>query len=177
MNNIRRVQNLQRCESLRRLDLSLNFLDAAALPSLRRLAGAGGEGAVLLVGAGWPLVGGGGPLLVGGPTVSGCRWVLARRGPPASPPMPGPCLLLLLTCSLRANEALEELSLLGNPCTRWPGYRPYVLACLPHLQRLDGEQVGRGAGGGCNQPVGAGLCRCWYRRQPPSNRPCSVNAL
>ena len=45
--------------------------------------------------------------------------------------------------SLRENEQLEELSLLGNPCCRWAGYRPYVLGTLPRLQRLDGEQVGR----------------------------------
>lgn len=36
VNNIRRVQNLQRCESLRRLDLSLNFVAPAGLPSLHR---------------------------------------------------------------------------------------------------------------------------------------------
>lgn len=56
--------------------------------------------------------------------------------PPACPPpAPSPCH------SLRENEQLEELSLLGNPCTRWPGYRAYVVAVLPHLQRLDSEQV------------------------------------
>ena len=36
VNNIRRVQNLQRCESLRCLDLSLNFDAPAGLPSLHR---------------------------------------------------------------------------------------------------------------------------------------------
>ena len=39
VNNIQRVQNLQRCESLRCLDLSVNFIDRAGLLSLRRLAG------------------------------------------------------------------------------------------------------------------------------------------
>lgn len=39
VNNIQRVQNLQRCESLRCLDLSVNFVDRAGLLSLRRLAG------------------------------------------------------------------------------------------------------------------------------------------
>ena len=36
LNNIQRVQNLQRCESLRRLDLTANFVDTAGLLSLRR---------------------------------------------------------------------------------------------------------------------------------------------
>ena len=36
VNNIQRVQNLQRCESLRRLDLSVNFIDRAGLLTLRR---------------------------------------------------------------------------------------------------------------------------------------------
>lgn len=44
--------------------------------------------------------------------------------------------------SLQENEHLEELHLLGNPCTRWPGYRPYVIGTLPRLRRLDGEPVG-----------------------------------
>lgn len=36
LNNILRVQNLQRCESLRRLDLTANFIDKAGLLSLHR---------------------------------------------------------------------------------------------------------------------------------------------
>lgn len=44
--------------------------------------------------------------------------------------------------SLAELEHLEELHLLGNPCARWPGYRPYVLGTLPRLQNLDGETVG-----------------------------------
>ncbi len=36
LNNISRLQNLQRCESLRRLDLTANFVDRAGLLSLRR---------------------------------------------------------------------------------------------------------------------------------------------
>ena len=78
MNNVTRVQNLQRCESLRRLDLTVNFLPPAALLSL---------------------------------------------------------------ASLRDNELLEELHLTGNPCTLWQGYRAFVIATLPQLKRLDGEQV------------------------------------
>ncbi|EFN55740.1 hypothetical protein CHLNCDRAFT_52395 [Chlorella variabilis] len=48
---------------------------------------------------------------------------------------------LLSLSSLRENERLQELSLLGNPCTKWPGYRAYVVGTLPRLQSLDGEQV------------------------------------
>lgn len=39
LNNIRRVQNLQRCESLQRLDLTANFVDKAGLLSLSRCTG------------------------------------------------------------------------------------------------------------------------------------------
>ncbi len=35
-------------------------------------------------------------------------------------------------------EFLEDLYLLGNPCTDFPGYRSYVAAKLPQLQQLDG---------------------------------------
>ncbi|KAL4436761.1 hypothetical protein ABPG75_003900 [Micractinium tetrahymenae] len=48
---------------------------------------------------------------------------------------------LLSLRSLVDLEHLEELHLLGNPCARWPGYRPYVLATLPRLRSLDGEPV------------------------------------
>lgn len=36
--------------------------------------------------------------------------------------------------SLKQNVHLRELFLVGNPCTEFKGYRPYVLACLPQLQ-------------------------------------------
>jgi protein TilB len=35
----------------------------------------------------------------------------------------------------------EDLYLVGNPCTDWSLYRPYVLANLPKLKRLDGKDV------------------------------------
>ena len=73
INNITKVQNLQRCESLQRLDLTINFIPKAGLLSL---------------------------------------------------------------CSLAANYNLQELFLIGNPCTDWPGYRQYVVANLPQLQKL-----------------------------------------
>lgn len=38
--------------------------------------------------------------------------------------------------SLRQNVHLRELFLVGNPCTDFKGYRPYVVACLPQLQVL-----------------------------------------
>ncbi len=37
----------------------------------------------------------------------------------------------------------EELYLVGNPCTDWPLYRPFVLSRLPRLKRLDGKDVTR----------------------------------
>jgi protein TilB len=73
INNITKFQNLQRCESLQRLDLTINFIPKAGLLSV---------------------------------------------------------------CSLAANYNLQELFLIGNPCTDWPGYRQYVVAKLPQLQKL-----------------------------------------
>ncbi|GLC45709.1 hypothetical protein PLESTB_001314000 [Pleodorina starrii] len=48
---------------------------------------------------------------------------------------------LLSVESLRANIHLEELYLLGNPCSDWPGYRQYVVAKLPQLKKLDGQAI------------------------------------
>ena len=79
LNNLTRVRGLAGCESLRRLDLTANFVGLRELPASLR--------------------------------------------------------------ALRANAALEELHLLGNPCTRWAGCRAYVVGLLPQLQRLDGEKV------------------------------------
>ncbi|KAJ1618640.1 hypothetical protein T492DRAFT_621016 [Pavlovales sp. CCMP2436] len=45
--------------------------------------------------------------------------------------------------SLRNNTRLEELYMTGNPCAKWEGYRPYVLASLPQLTKLDGTDVTR----------------------------------
>merc|ERR1711865_81699 len=39
------------------------------------------------------------------------------------------------------NEHLEEMYLTGNPCTSIEGYRMFVVALLPQLQQLDGEDV------------------------------------
>ncbi len=43
---------------------------------------------------------------------------------------------LLSLASLAGNHALRELFMTGNPCTDWHGYREYVVATLPQLQRL-----------------------------------------
>ncbi|EFJ41202.1 hypothetical protein VOLCADRAFT_68532 [Volvox carteri f. nagariensis] len=53
---------------------------------------------------------------------------------------------LLTVESLRANIHLEELFLLGNPCTDWHGYRHYVVAKLPQLKKLVGRVLGFGIG-------------------------------
>ncbi|XP_027032608.2 dynein axonemal assembly factor 11 isoform X1 [Tachysurus fulvidraco] len=45
--------------------------------------------------------------------------------------------------SLKQNVHLRELFLEGNPCTDFKGYRQYVLACLPQLQRIDSTEIGR----------------------------------
>ncbi|GAX78534.1 hypothetical protein CEUSTIGMA_g5974.t1 [Chlamydomonas eustigma] len=48
---------------------------------------------------------------------------------------------LLTVDSLVHNEHLKELYLLGNPCADWHGYRPYVIAKLPQLKKLDGQAI------------------------------------
>ncbi|KAA0157371.1 hypothetical protein FNF28_06525 [Cafeteria roenbergensis] len=40
-------------------------------------------------------------------------------------------------------RSLRDLYMTGNPCTDWKGFRPYVLAKVPQLERLDGDDVTR----------------------------------
>ncbi|KAK2142007.1 hypothetical protein LSH36_1006g00020 [Paralvinella palmiformis] len=44
--------------------------------------------------------------------------------------------------SLKDLTHLKELYLTGNPCTEYDGYRQYVIATLPQLKMLDGQEVG-----------------------------------
>eukprot|EP00775_Hariotina_reticulata_P002455 gene2455-2758_t len=48
---------------------------------------------------------------------------------------------LLSLSSLASNYNLQELFLIGNPCTDWSGYRQFVVAILPQLQKLDGQLI------------------------------------
>lgn len=43
--------------------------------------------------------------------------------------------------SLKGNIFLEELYLVGNPCALYEGYKEYVCATLPQLQKLDGLDI------------------------------------
>ncbi|KAK2576916.1 hypothetical protein KPH14_005537 [Odynerus spinipes] len=43
--------------------------------------------------------------------------------------------------SLRYNENLELLTLTGNPCTDYEGYREYVISTLPQLKELDMVEI------------------------------------
>ncbi|ESN93211.1 hypothetical protein HELRODRAFT_89170 [Helobdella robusta] len=43
--------------------------------------------------------------------------------------------------SLKNNNNLEELYLVGNPCTQFEHYRSYVIATLPQLAKLDGIEI------------------------------------
>eukprot|EP01137_Pigoraptor_chileana_P020964 Opistho-2@84038 len=45
--------------------------------------------------------------------------------------------------SLRENIHLRELYLTGNPCSKFEGYRQYVVATLPQLKSLDGTDIER----------------------------------
>ncbi len=38
---------------------------------------------------------------------------------------------------------MEDLCLLGNPCASYAGYRDFVIAALPALTLLDGQEVTR----------------------------------
>ncbi|XP_014481083.1 PREDICTED: protein tilB [Dinoponera quadriceps] len=44
---------------------------------------------------------------------------------------------------LRCNENLEQLILMGNPCTDYEYYREYVVATLPQLRELDMKEIER----------------------------------
>ncbi|CAL8366370.1 unnamed protein product [Boreogadus saida] len=78
LNNIEAIENLEGCESLKKLDLTVNFVGR-----------------------------------------------------------------LSSVASLKHNLHLRELFLVGNPCAAFQGYRPYVVASLPQLQSLDGQEVSR----------------------------------
>ncbi|EPR60405.1 leucine rich repeat-containing protein [Toxoplasma gondii GT1] len=43
--------------------------------------------------------------------------------------------------NLKDNEKLEDLYLMGNPCTEWDGWRLFVVASLPQLRQLDGKLI------------------------------------
>jgi protein TilB len=48
---------------------------------------------------------------------------------------------LLTVTSLACNEHLHDLYLMGNPCSDWAGYRPYIVAIVPQLDKLDGKDI------------------------------------
>ncbi|XP_043578629.1 dynein axonemal assembly factor 11 isoform X2 [Bombus pyrosoma] len=45
--------------------------------------------------------------------------------------------------TLRYNERLEQLFLVGNPCADYEGYREYAIAALTRLKELDGTPIDR----------------------------------
>ena len=52
--------------------------------------------------------------------------------------LPSSKLLYVLIQDL---DFLRELYLTGNPCVEFAGYRDYVIATLPQLERLDGIEI------------------------------------
>lgn len=60
---------------------------------------------------------------------------------------------LLTVGSLAANIHLKELTLMGNPCTEWSGYRPYVVAKLPQLKKLVGRYESLGQPSSVSKPA------------------------
>jgi protein TilB len=43
--------------------------------------------------------------------------------------------------NLKANIMLEDLYMVGNPCTEWSGYRAFCTAHLPQLKQIDGKMI------------------------------------
>lgn len=62
---------------------------------------------------------------------------------------------LLTVKSLAQNEHLRDLYLMGNPCADWEGYRQYVVAVVPQLDKLDGKDIKPSERISCRQ------VRCW----------------
>ncbi|KAJ9516041.1 hypothetical protein QJQ45_024441 [Haematococcus lacustris] len=112
VNNVTRIQNLQRCESLRKLDLTINFVDLAGLLTISSLQ------------------------------------VMPQSGQMTCHAMLTPCSAARCmvhgawhmqhapTACVQGLVHLQELTLMGNPCTEWSGYRPYVIAKLARLTKL-----------------------------------------
>ena len=40
-------------------------------------------------------------------------------------------------------ESISELYLTGNPVDKWTDYKDYIIAKVPQLKRLDGEDITR----------------------------------
>lgn len=78
INNIKKIEGLERNEKLRKLDLTVNFIDLDGLLGVEKL---------------------------------------------------------------KVNLCLEEIYLLGNPCSEFEGYRYFVIGTLPQLKKLDGNNV------------------------------------
>lgn len=51
-------------------------------------------------------------------------------------------ILTTVDC-LKSNYNLKHLTLTGNPCTDYEGYRDYVIVTLPQLESLDGVEIKR----------------------------------
>ena len=81
VNSVGKIEGVQRCESLNKLDLTLNFVDIEDLKE----------------------------------SCENLEWC----------------------------PNFTELYLTGNPCTDWPNYRPYVIAKVETLMRLDGEEISK----------------------------------
>jgi protein TilB len=81
VNSVRKIEGVRRCESLNKLDMTLNFIDVEDLKESIE--------------------------------------------------------------ELEFCENLQELFLTGNPCTEWKDYKDYIVAKLPQLVRLEGDDINR----------------------------------
>ena len=79
VNSVTKIEGVKRCESLNKLDLTLNFIDVESLEE----------------------------------SCENLEWC----------------------------PNMTDLYLTGNPCTDWSGCRPYVIAMVETLLRLDGEEI------------------------------------
>ncbi|KAF1383199.1 hypothetical protein PFLUV_G00128840 [Perca fluviatilis] len=67
--------------------------------------------------------------------------------------------------SLKHNVHLQELFLVGNPCTEFQGYRQYVVASLPQLKRLDGTEISRSERIAASQGLEEAKRRVWEQEK------------
>ena len=131
INRIETVENLEGCESLEKLDLTLNRVaDQSHWTTAAKQRSRAPRYAVCLFVS---------------PSIVNSVWSVQRAA--VSLAAERPPLIISCWCqvpteelvsleALQANRHLWSLYLLGNPCDQWHGYRAYVTGVLPQLRTL-----------------------------------------
>lgn len=156
------IENLQRCESLTKLDLTVNFIDKVGLLSIDSLTANYKLRDLYLTGApqsnaqskqrGRSLTAGCSKLVEhvtsAMPTCSDLPHGRVSRAARSRTYCVQPDSTVALAAHETVNWSLSDESGhwkcsvgAGNPCTDVSGYRQYVVATLPSLNRLDGVEI------------------------------------